>query len=238
MNVILQRTVNDYSEKDMLINNYCTCLRVKVNVFQHHFQQYFNYIVAVFLIGGVNQSTRKKHRLAASHWQTLSYNVVSSTHLLNGVRTHNASGDRHWLQGLWKGCSVGTSVRESLKHPISLAIYVLIWFGRGYFQLKSSILREISACPRGPRAVLSRLAKFLLEALTDYTGSCKSNIRSWKLRSPNVFYMCQDVTFTKTRGTHLCFVLDKKWTLLDNKIMTNRSLCRTLINNYILKLLK
>ena len=36
--------------------------------------------------------------LVASHWQTLSRNVVSSTPRLSGVRTHNTSGDRHLLQ--------------------------------------------------------------------------------------------------------------------------------------------
>ena len=33
------------------------------------------------------------HGPTASHWQTLSHNVVSST----PRRTHNVSGDRHWL---------------------------------------------------------------------------------------------------------------------------------------------
>jgi len=37
------------------------------------------------------------HRPAASHWQTLSHYVVSSTHRLRGIRTHNVSGDMHWL---------------------------------------------------------------------------------------------------------------------------------------------
>jgi hypothetical protein len=39
------------------------------------------YIVAVNFIGGGNQSTRRKAPTvpAASHWQTLSHNVVSST---------------------------------------------------------------------------------------------------------------------------------------------------------------
>jgi len=35
------------------------------------------------------------HRHATSHWQTLLRNVVSSTPRINGIGTHNVSGDRH-----------------------------------------------------------------------------------------------------------------------------------------------
>ena len=41
------------------------------------------------------EGTGENHRPAASHWQTLSHNVVLSTPHLSMVRTHNVSGDRH-----------------------------------------------------------------------------------------------------------------------------------------------
>jgi len=39
----------------------------------------------------------ENHRPAASHWQTLSHNVVYIAPRLSGIRTHDVSGDRHWL---------------------------------------------------------------------------------------------------------------------------------------------
>jgi hypothetical protein len=43
------------------------------------------------------EETRENHWSAASHWQILSHNVVSSTPRLSGIQTHNVSGDSHWL---------------------------------------------------------------------------------------------------------------------------------------------
>ena len=37
----------------------------------------------------------ENHRPVASHSQTLSHNVVSSTPRLSGIHTHNISGGRH-----------------------------------------------------------------------------------------------------------------------------------------------
>jgi hypothetical protein len=37
----------------------------------------------------------ENHWPAASHWQTLSHNFVSSTPCLSGIQTH-ISGDSHW----------------------------------------------------------------------------------------------------------------------------------------------
>ena len=64
-----------------------------------HFQQYFSYIMAVSFIGGGNQGTQRKTPTCPSHGQPLSQNVVSTqVHFtMNGVWTHNLSGDRHWL---------------------------------------------------------------------------------------------------------------------------------------------
>ena len=42
-------------------------------------KEIFSYIVAVSFIDGGNWSTQRNHRLVASHWQTVSHNVVSST---------------------------------------------------------------------------------------------------------------------------------------------------------------
>jgi hypothetical protein len=39
----------------------------------------------------------ENHRPSASHWQTLSHNVVSIKIRLSRVRTYNVSGDRYWL---------------------------------------------------------------------------------------------------------------------------------------------
>ena len=67
------------------------CLLGGYIVLKRHFQQYFSYIV---LLMGDTRVLRENNWLVASHWQTLSHNVVSGT---PPARTDNFSGDRHWL---------------------------------------------------------------------------------------------------------------------------------------------
>jgi hypothetical protein len=52
----------------------------------------------------------------------------------------------------------GHSAAQEIKHIYESLSVVLL-------DLKSSILREVSTCHRGPKAVMFRLAKFLMEAL-------------------------------------------------------------------------
>ena len=60
----------------------------------------FNNIISwcSILLGEETGVSRENHKPATSHWQTLPHNVVSSTSCLSGIRTHNVSGDGHWLQ--------------------------------------------------------------------------------------------------------------------------------------------
>ena len=88
-----------------------------------------------------------------------------------GVGLFNHMAYEIWVQSVHRsgGRKAKTGHVNLWRAPIALAVdvfflfvYLFFW---GYFQLQSSIFREVSAFPRGPKAVLFRLAKFLLEAL-------------------------------------------------------------------------
>jgi hypothetical protein len=63
-------------------------------VFKCHFQQYFSYITAGVLLVEETGVPRENNGTVASHWIFFPHNVVSSTHCLRGIWTHNVSGDR------------------------------------------------------------------------------------------------------------------------------------------------
>ena len=70
-----------------------------INICLMEFNANFNNISVIFwrsvLLVKETSRPEENHRTVASHWQTLSHNVV---HLaLIEILTHNISGNRHWL---------------------------------------------------------------------------------------------------------------------------------------------
>ena len=65
-------------------------LRVIVIIFNAHFNNMS--VISWWSVSLVEETgvSKENHRPATSHWQTLSQNVVSSTH-------HSFSSERHWL---------------------------------------------------------------------------------------------------------------------------------------------
>ena len=68
---------------------------VRVMIFKATFNNISDISWRLALFLGGNKEDGEKHPPAASHRQTLSYNVVSSTPSPSGIRTHNVSGDMH-----------------------------------------------------------------------------------------------------------------------------------------------
>ena len=70
----------------------------------------------------------ENHQPVASHRQTLSHNIVSSTPCLNGIRIHNISGDRH---GLCRQLFIQLRYNHDQDDPdsesISLCSFSLTW---------------------------------------------------------------------------------------------------------------
>jgi hypothetical protein len=108
--------------------------------------------MAVSFIGGGNQVPRENHQPAASHWQILSHNVVSSTPCLEwDSKTHKMSSNRHkklWIKMLkWKWCWVNmifnkNNIRINRISCGNIIIYLkpyLIYVSQGWFQLENKI---------------------------------------------------------------------------------------------------
>ena len=62
----------------------------------------FNNISAILwqsvLLVEETERSGENHQPVAINWQMLSHKIVSSTPRMCGVRSHNVSGDRNWLQ--------------------------------------------------------------------------------------------------------------------------------------------
>jgi hypothetical protein len=79
---------------------YCVWLVGDLLLGSHIGKQYFSYILAVSFMDGARtpeylEMTTDLPQVTDKLYQ--SHNVISSTPHLSGIRTHNVSGDRHWL---------------------------------------------------------------------------------------------------------------------------------------------
>jgi len=72
-------------------------MAVMAMVFNATFNNFSVILWRSVLLMDETEVPRENHQPVASHWQTLSYNVVSSTPCLSRILTHNVNGDRHWL---------------------------------------------------------------------------------------------------------------------------------------------
>ena len=70
-------------------------VRVRVMVFKTTFNNISAISWQSVLLVEETGVSGENHRPVASHRQTLSHNVLSSTPSLSGIRTHNFSGDRY-----------------------------------------------------------------------------------------------------------------------------------------------
>ena len=96
----------------------------------------------------------ENHRPAASHWQTLSHNVVLSTPRHERDSNHNFSGDRHLLHGYINNISIMKryfisiyrfDCTETLLHPNILGSKTL------------NFVRNIDCIPLQLRLILDRI---------------------------------------------------------------------------------
>ena len=92
-----EKNCNDEKKSIMVVWGNCS---QKIRVRGIVFNATFNTISVISWRSVLLEENRvpwENNRPVASHGQNLSHNVVSNTPHLCGVRTHNVSGDRHWL---------------------------------------------------------------------------------------------------------------------------------------------
>ena len=85
----------------------------------------------------------ENHWPAASHWQSWSHNIVSSTSRHERARTHNFSGDRHWFHRIktkTAPCRTSITDLQPMKHV--LMINIQYWSVDGKYRIYLTRLRN------------------------------------------------------------------------------------------------
>jgi hypothetical protein len=99
------------------------CIRNRAMVFNTTFNNISVMLWQSVLLMEETGVPRENHQPVASHWETLSHNVV---HLaLIAIRTNNIGGDRHWLQ---QPCVHGHDIRQYVVLYDSMLYYMTLCF--------------------------------------------------------------------------------------------------------------
>ena len=133
----------------------------------------------VSFIGGWNRTTRRKPlTYTATHWKTVSHNVVSNTPDLSGIRTHNTFCHISTLLESW--CKLNVDIPSMLYfHLISFALYQhLVGFGLwcltqyfSYIMAVSFINEWNRSTRRKPPTYRKSLTNFItLSCFIEYTS--------------------------------------------------------------------
>ena len=92
----------------------------------------------------------ENYRPTASHWQTLSHKVVSSTTGIGGIQTHNFSDDRHSLRlhsykSNYNMIMTMTAPWSSESFNSKISIYIYIYILWTYMHMSYKVLKTVNS---------------------------------------------------------------------------------------------
>ena len=130
-----------------------------------------------------------------SYWQTWSHNVVSSTPRLGWIRTHNVSGDRHWLLAVNL-----TTIRSRPWRPLDFVGFSML---RWFLSIRSVWHNDYCFADLFPSSTaitlfMSYIIKFSfqIEIFSEIQSKIKPNLAVMVLRdSTSNVYLCFHIIY-------------------------------------------